>query len=76
MLKGELGFDGFVISDWEGIHQLPGDYATQVRDRVNAGIDMFMEPNNLPAFETTLIDLGPRRPRVAMAGSTTRYGGS
>jgi beta-glucosidase len=22
-LKGRLGFDGFVISDWEGIHQIP-----------------------------------------------------
>ena len=25
-LKGRLGFDGFVISDWKGIHQIPGDY--------------------------------------------------
>jgi beta-glucosidase len=55
VLKGQLGFDGFVISDWEGIHQIPGDWATQVRTGVNAGIDMFMEPFSSPAFETTLL---------------------
>jgi beta-glucosidase len=55
VLKGKLGFDGFVISDWEGIHQLPGDYAAQVRTGVNAGTDMFMEPFSYQAFETTLL---------------------
>jgi beta-glucosidase len=55
VLKGRIGFDGFVISDWEGIHQLPGDYATQVRTAVNAGIDMFMEPFSYQDFETTLL---------------------
>lgn len=44
VLKGEMGFDGFVISDWQGIRQLPGSYADQVATGVNAGIDMFMEP--------------------------------
>jgi len=55
VLKGKLGFDGFVISDWEGIHQLPGDYANQVRTGVNAGTDMFMEPFSYRDFETTLL---------------------
>jgi beta-glucosidase len=55
VLKGALDFDGFVISDWEGIHQIPGDWATQVRTGVNAGIDMFMEPFSAQSFETTLI---------------------
>jgi beta-glucosidase len=53
-LKGQLGFAGFVISDWEGIHQIPGDWATQVRTGVNAGIDMMMEPNSYQDFITTL----------------------
>jgi beta-glucosidase len=53
-LKGQLGFDGFVITDWEAIHQLPGDFATQVRTAVNAGSDMFMEPTGYQNFETTL----------------------
>ena len=56
VLKGSVGFDGFVISDWEGIHQIPGDWPTQVRTGVNAGIDMMMEPFSAPSFETTLID--------------------
>jgi beta-glucosidase len=55
VLKRKIGLDGFVISDWEGIHQLPGDYAAQVRVGVNAGIDMFMEPNSAPQFVQTLI---------------------
>ena len=32
VLKGELGFQGFVVSDWAGIDQLPGDYASDVAD--------------------------------------------
>ncbi|MCU7726088.1 glycoside hydrolase family 3 C-terminal domain-containing protein [Actinoplanes sp. KI2] len=60
VLKKKLGFEGFVISDWEGIHQIPdpsGDPAPsplQVRTGVNAGIDMFMEPNTSPRFEQVL----------------------
>jgi beta-glucosidase len=57
VLKGTMRFHGFVISDWEGIHQIPGDWATQVATGVNAGIDMMMEPNAYQSFETTLISL-------------------
>ena len=57
VLKGAMRFDGLVISDWEGIHQIPGDWPTQVKTGVMAGIDMFMEPNAYQSFETTLIDL-------------------
>src|SRR5579884_183893 len=42
ILKGELGFDGFVISDYDAIFQLPGSFNDQVRDAINAGIDMEM----------------------------------
>jgi beta-glucosidase len=55
-LKTDMGFDGFVISDWEGIHQIPGDWPTQVRTGVNAGIDMMMEPNSYKDFIATLTD--------------------
>jgi len=54
VLKGSMDFGGFVISDWEGIHAIPGDWPTQVRTGVNAGIDMMMEPNAYLSFETTL----------------------
>jgi beta-glucosidase len=63
LLKERLGFDGFVISDWEGIHQIPdpsdptntGLTPFKVRTGANAGIDMFMEPNNAPVFIDMLI---------------------
>jgi beta-glucosidase len=45
VLKGEMGFDGLVISDWRAIQQIPGSYPEQIATAVNAGIDMFMEPN-------------------------------
>jgi beta-glucosidase len=48
VLKGDLGFDGFVISDWRAIRQLPGEYADQLEASVMAGVDMFMEPKQAP----------------------------
>ncbi len=42
VLKNELKFDGFVISDWDGIDYLSEDYYEAVALAVNAGIDMFM----------------------------------
>ncbi|MEV6109580.1 glycoside hydrolase family 3 protein [Streptomyces sp. NPDC051940] len=47
VLKGELGFRGFVVSDWGGVKQLPGaSYADKVADAVNAGLDMIMVPDD------------------------------
>jgi beta-glucosidase len=62
VLKGDIGFDGLVISDWQGIRQIPGDYRTQVAAGANAGIDMFMEPysgssTGAPEFIATLVGL-------------------
>ncbi|MBO3749552.1 glycoside hydrolase family 3 C-terminal domain-containing protein [Streptosporangiaceae bacterium NEAU-GS5] len=54
VLKGELGFSGFVVSDWNGIDQLPGDFASDVRTSINAGIDMVMVPTNWQTFISTL----------------------
>ena len=63
VLKGQIAFDGFVISDWEGIHQIPdpanpgvgGLTPYKVRVGVNAGTDMFMEPNSAPQFVELLL---------------------
>ena len=44
LLKEELGFDGFVISDWQGIDEIPGDYKSDIILSINAGIDMVMVP--------------------------------
>ncbi|WP_202630373.1 glycoside hydrolase family 3 protein [Deinococcus alpinitundrae] len=54
VLKGELGFQGFVISDWAGIDQISPDYALSVRSAINAGLDMVMVPNDYPRFIDTL----------------------
>lgn len=46
VLKEKMGFEGFVVSDWESIHNIEGDtLKEQVITAVNAGIDMLMEPN-------------------------------
>lgn len=44
VLKNELGFDGIVISDYNGVDQIEGNltYAQKVQQAVNAGIDMLM----------------------------------
>lgn len=54
VLKGELGFKGFVVSDWKAIEQLPGDYAQQVQASIDAGVDMVMVPDVYREFFDTL----------------------
>ncbi len=44
VLKEELGFEGFIISDWQAIHELPGSFNQQIVQSINAGVDMLMEP--------------------------------
>ena len=59
-LKDQQGFNGFVISDYNGIdHINPGadTFAQQVATSVNAGVDMFMQPSNFEQFESTLTGL-------------------
>lgn len=50
LLKGELGFNGFLVSDWEAVDQLPGDYHGAVVTAINAGIDMVMVPTRYKLF--------------------------
>lgn len=59
-LKEDHGFDGFVISDYQGIHQIPPLVAdppstNQIVTSVNAGVDMFMEPSQFERFHTRLV---------------------
>jgi beta-glucosidase len=44
ILKEELGFKGFVVSDWAAIEDIPGDYKSDIIISINAGIDMVMVP--------------------------------
>ena len=47
VLKNELKFDGFVVSDWAGINEIDSDYKTSIIESINAGIDMVMVPGSL-----------------------------
>ncbi len=57
VLKNELWFQGFLISDWGGIDQLPGDYASDIETSINAGLDMIMVPQRYKEFISTLKNL-------------------
>jgi beta-glucosidase len=57
ILKQELGFDGFLISDYNAINELPGDYKAQIEASANAGMDMFMVPNTYRELYGLLLEL-------------------
>lgn len=50
VLRGRLGFDGLVVSDWNGIDQVPGCTKDHCAAAINAGIDMIMVPEDWKAF--------------------------
>ncbi len=46
VLKGELGFRGFLVSDWAAIDQInTNDFKYCIERSINAGLDMIMIPN-------------------------------
>lgn len=58
LLKGELGFGGIVISDYDGVEHCDGDsYKEQLANCVNAGVDMLMEPLDWQNCYYTLLGL-------------------
>jgi beta-glucosidase len=54
VLKGELGFSGFVVGDWGGVDQVDSNYDEAVTTAINAGIDMNMVPYDAPRFINSL----------------------
>jgi beta-glucosidase len=50
ILKGKMGFDGLVVSDWNGIGQVTGCTNASCPQAVNAGIDIVMVPQDWKAF--------------------------
>ncbi|OON59555.1 beta-glucosidase [Massilia sp. KIM] len=50
ILKEKMGFDGFVVSDWNGIGEIPGCRNDSCAQAINAGIDMIMVPDDWKAF--------------------------
>jgi beta-glucosidase len=66
LLKDELGFQGFVVTDWAAIDKMADDYKQDVEVAINAGIDMVMVPINYRDFVDDLKALVAER-RVPMA---------
>lgn len=50
-LKGQLGFEGFIVSDWYGVYEYAGtsDYKANIKT-INAGLDMAMLPYDYKSF--------------------------
>jgi beta-glucosidase len=57
LLKDELGFEGFLISDWNAIDQVDPDFKTAIKKSVNAGMDMGMVPERYELFTKLLTEL-------------------
>jgi beta-glucosidase len=57
IVKEELGFEGFLISDFRAIDELPGDYKSDIATSINAGMDMVMVPDRYQLFFDTLKEL-------------------
>jgi beta-glucosidase len=66
VLKRRLGFDGLVVSDWNGIEQVPGCTKWHCPQAINAGIDLVMVPDDWKKFiGTTIADV--RTGRIKMS---------
>ena len=55
VLKGRLGFDGIVVGDWNGHGQVPGCTNGNCAAAFNAGVDMFMVPEEWKALYTNTL---------------------
>lgn len=55
VLKGKMGFDGFVVGDWNGHGQVAGCTPQNCPQAANAGLDMYMAPDSWkPLFDNTV----------------------
>jgi beta-glucosidase len=66
ILKQELGFEGFLISDYNAIGQIDPDFKKSIETSINAGMDMAMEPSDYQRFIALLTEL-VKEGRVAPA---------
>ena len=56
-LKEEMGFEGFIVSDWESVQHISGpSYREQVITSINAGIDMLMEVERFDEAKQIITD--------------------
>ena len=55
VLKDSMQFDGFVVGDWNGHGQVPGCSNQSCAQAFNAGVDMFMAPEDWqPLLKNTI----------------------
>lgn len=54
VLLNEMGFEGFIVSDWQGINDVAPTFYDSVVQAINAGIDMNMVPYDYVSFITTM----------------------
>ena len=56
VLKQRMGFDGIVVSDWDGVDEVQGCSKDKCAQAINAGIDMVMVPNDWKNFITNTLE--------------------
>lgn len=56
ILRGELGFEGFTVGDWDGHSELPGCTNVDCPDAILAGLDMYMAPDSWKGLHASLIE--------------------
>lgn len=72
LLRDELGFRGVTVSDWEDIlklqtqHRVAASFPDAVERAINAGVDVYMVPNDVGGFSRALVAL-VRAGRVPLA---------
>ena len=55
VLKGQMGFDGFIMGDWNAHGQIPGCTNGDCAPAFNAGLDIFNAPQDWKALYTSLV---------------------
>ena len=57
MLKNDMGFEGFIVSDWDSVQKTsPDTYYDQIVTAVNAGIDMLMEVSTADEVSDIIVE--------------------
>jgi beta-glucosidase len=73
VLKGRLGFQGFIVGDWNAHGQVPGCTPGDCAETFNAGLDMAMAPTDWRAlFDNTLRDVQAGRIPMARVDDAVR----
>lgn len=66
ILKERMGFDGFIVGDWEGHSEIPGCSKMACAAAINAGVDLLMAPQYWkPLLKNTIKDV--KRGDISMA---------